>query len=316
MRAVQINDFGSASVAKLVDVSKPVPAAGQLLVKLKACSVNPVDVQIRQGHYKDITPLPFKLGFDGAGVVEAIADDVTGFVPGDRVYFVPSIFNGEGTYADYCVVDATLVAIIPEGLDFNQAAALSLIGSAAWESLIDRGRLQSGETVLIHAGAGGVGHIAIQIAKALGARVIATAGKENQDLLNSLGADVALDYRDDSFAQQLRDAAGNGVELVLDTVGGNAISDSGPVLAPYGRIVSLADYCPPQDLLSLWPKNAEMHLVYMTPSAERLNKLNRLVSHAKLKVIVDKTFPLADVVQAHEYIATHGRAGKVVLTLD
>ena len=316
MKKVQINKFGSADVAEIINTPIPVPKAGQLLVKLKASSVNPVDAQIRQGHYQDFTPLPFNLGFDGAGIVEAVADDVVNFTVGDSVYFVPSILNGEGTYAQYCIVDAKLAALIPDALDFNQAAALSLVGSAAWESLIDRGRLQAGETVLIHAGAGGVGHIAIQIAKAVGAKVIATAKKVNLDCLKSLGADIALDYQDENFNRQLSLAAGTGVDLVLDTVAGNTIADSAQVLAERGRIVSLADYCPAQNLLALWPKNAEIHLVFMTPSSKSLNNLNRLVDQGKLRVIIDKIFPLEKVVEAHEYLQQNGRVGKIVLAIS
>lgn len=316
MRIVTINQFGSADVAKINHVPVPKPSSEQLLIKLKASSVNPVDAQIRTGHYEAYTPLPFNLGFDGAGIVEAVGDAVKGFSVGDRVYFVPAILNGQGTYADFCVVDAGLVAHIPNCLSFIEAAALSLTGTAAWESLIDRGRLRAQETVLIHAGAGGVGHVAIQIAKALGAKVITTAKKCNHETLLNLGADIVLDYEDDNFNLNLAKAAGDGVELVLDTVAGNTIENSAQVLAPYGRIVSIADYCPPQNLVYLWPKNAEIHLVFMTPSAERLNNLNKLVEQGKLKVIIDKVFPLEQVVQAHEYLAVRGRAGKIVLSID
>jgi len=316
MKKVQINQFGSANVAKIIDVPIPVPKTGQLLVKVKATSVNPVDAQIRQGHYKPFTPLPFNLGFDGAGIIEAVADDVINFTVGDHVYFVPSILNGEGTYAEYCIVDANLAALIPDALDFNQAAALSLVGSAAWESLIDRGKLQAGETVLIHAGAGGVGHIAIQIAKAKGAKVIATSKSNHLECLKSLGADIALDYQADNFNQQLTMAADTNVDLVLDTVAGNTIADSAQVLAARGRIVSLADYCPAQNLLALWPKNAEIHLVFMTPSNKWLNNLNELVNQGKLRVIIDKTFPLEHVVDAHEYLQNKARSGKVILEIN
>lgn len=316
MHAVQVMAFGTAEQAQLVEVEKPVVKAGQLLIKLKASSVNPVDVQIRQGHYQGLTPLPFKLGFDGAGIVEAVGDEVLGFSVGQRVYFVPAIFNGEGTYAEYCVVDAELVVGIPERLSFSQAAALSLAGSAAWECLIDRGRLKAQETVFIHAGAGGVGHIAIQIAKAVGARVITSARKVHHQQLKSLGADVVLDHSDSEFSQQLQQAAGEGVHVVLDTVAGDAISTAGNILLPYGRIISLADYCPPQDLLALWPKNAEIHLVYLAPSAARLQQLNTLVEQGKLTVNIDRILPLAEAAQAHAYMDQRGRSGKVVLEMS
>ena len=315
MRAVHIEAFGTPQQTQLIDSLKPVPKPGQLLIKLKACSVNPVDVQIRQGHYQDLTPLPFKLGFDGAGIIEQVADGVTGFAVGQQVYFVPAIFNGEGTYAEYCVVDASLVATMPESLSFAQAAALSLAGSVAWECLIDRGRLQAQEAVFIHAGASGVGHIAIQIAKAMGAKVITSARKEHHAQLKNLGADSVLDHLDSDFSQQLQSAVGDGVHMVLDTVAGDAISAAGNILLPYGRIISLADYCPPQNLLALWPKNAEIHLVYMAPSAERLQQLNLLIEQGKLQVNIDKTFALEDVAQAHSYMDQRGRSGKVVLEI-
>ena len=316
MRIVTINQFGSADVAKINNTTVPKPSSNQLLIKLKASSVNPVDDQIRSGHYEAFTPLPFNLGFDGAGIIEGVGDGVNDFSVGDRVYFVPEILNGQGTYADFCVVNADLVAHIPDKLSFIEAAALSLTGTAAWESLVDRGRLSASDTVLIHAGAGGVGHIAIQIAKALGAKVITTAKKCNHEILMGLGADVVIDYEDNNFNLNLSDAVGNGVDLVLDTIAGNTIENSAQVLAPYGRIVSLADYCPPQNLVKLWPKNVEIHLVFMSPSAERLNNLNKLVEKGKLKVIIDKIFPLDQVVQAHEYLKVRGRTGKIVLSID
>lgn len=316
MRSVQINEYGSAEVAKIVEDEKPRPSVGQLLIKVKASSVNPVDIQIREGHYEDFTPLPFKLGFDGAGIVESVGSNDSEFTVGDRVYFVPQIFNGVGTYGDYAVVETKFVAKIPNGLDYNEAAALSLAGSAAWESLITRGRLKEDEIVLIHAGAGGVGHIAIQVAHAIGAKVIATGKRKNLDTLESLGANVSLDYEDPSFIMNLKEATKDGVHLVLDSIGGSTISDSAEILLPYGRIVSLADYSPPQNLQELWPKNAEINLFYMSPSNEYLNKLNYLVDQGKLRVIVDKVFPLEKVVEAHKYMTKRGRVGKVVLSVN
>lgn len=317
MRIATINKFGSPDVVKIMQGTVPVPSSKQILVKLKAASVNPVDAQIRMGHYEQYTPLPFNLGFDGAGIVETVGEQVSDFKAGDRVFFVPPILNGQGTYSDYCVVDAELAAPIPEALSYIEAAALSLTGSAAWEAIFDRGRLQSHETVLIHAGAGGVGHVAIQIAKAIGSKVITTARKSNNTLLKGLGADIVIDYEDDDFMAQLVNHAGSdGVHLVVDTIAGNTIMDSAQVLAPYGRIVSLADYCPPQNLISLWPKNAEIHLVFMTPSADRLKKLAELVEQDKLKIIVDKVFPLEQVAKAHEYLASRGRTGKIVLSIE
>jgi len=316
MRIVTIEEFGNADVAKIKESPLPKVGIGQVLINIKASSINPVDAQIRMGHYQEFTPLPFNLGFDGAGIVEGVGEGVTDFGLGDRVYFVPPILNGQGTYADFCVVDANLVAPIPNGYSYIEAAALSLPGSAAWEALIDRGRLKANETVLIHAGAGGVGHIAIQIAKDIGAKVITTAMKHNHQKLIALGADIVLDYQDDECNSALINAVGGGVDLVLDTIAGNTIENSAQVLVPYGRIVSLADYCPPQNLVALWPKNAEIHLVFMTPSAQRLNKLNALVERGKLKVVIDKVFPLEQVVQAHEYLANRGRFGKTVLSME
>jgi NADPH:quinone reductase-like Zn-dependent oxidoreductase len=174
MKAQILKSFGSPDSFELCEVPKPVPHTGQVLVRVHATSINPLDYQVRRGDYADLVPLPAITGHDVSGVVEAIGPGVTNFAPGDEVWYTPQIFDGPGSYAEYHVAAENIVAKKPLSLSHLEAASLSLVGGTAWEALTVRAALRVGESILIHGGAGGVGHVAIQLAKAIGAKVFTT----------------------------------------------------------------------------------------------------------------------------------------------
>lgn len=193
MRAILLNAFGGPESFALCEVPKPVPQAGQILVRVHATSINPLDYQIRRGDYADLVQLPAITGHDVSGVVEDVGPGVTGFSPGDDVWYTPQIFDGPGSYAEYHVAAASIVGRKPPSLSHLEAASLSLAGGTVWESLVVRAGLRVGESILGHGGAGGVGHVAIQLAKAIGARVFTTVRETNFEFAQRLGADVCID---------------------------------------------------------------------------------------------------------------------------
>ena len=194
MKAIVLTSFGGPDAFALRDVPKPVPQAGEVLVRVHATSINPLDYQIRRGDYPESVPLPAITGHDVSGVVEAVGPGVTSFVPGDEVWYTPQIFQGSGSYAEYHVASETIIGKKPAALSHLEAASLTLVGGTAWEALVVRAGLRVGESILIHGGAGGVGHVAIQLAKAIGARVLTTARASNAEFVRGLGADVVIDY--------------------------------------------------------------------------------------------------------------------------
>ncbi|MDF3124382.1 zinc-binding dehydrogenase, partial [Rheinheimera sp. 1928-s] len=246
MRAMILKSFGGPESFQEVVLPKPVAGEGQVLVRVHATSVNPLDYQVRRGDYKDYVPLPAITGHDVSGVIEAVGPGVTAFKAGDEVWYTPEIFVGQGSYAEYHVAHESIVGLKPKALTHLEAAALSLVGGTVWEALITRANLQVGETILVHGGAGGVGHIAIQIAKATGARVITTVSSQNAEFVKGLGADVTIDYKQTDYIEAVLEAtAGKGVDVVLDTIGGDTLQKSPLVLAQLGRVVSIVDIATP-----------------------------------------------------------------------
>src|ERR671920_880711 len=242
MRAMVTPRFGGPELFEERDVESPVPRPGQVLVKVLAASTNPVDTKLRaDGSFAGLEP-PVILGADVSGVVEEVGPGVADLAPGDEVYYTPEIFGpgSNGAYAEYNVADADIVAKKPASLSHEEAAAVPLAGGTAYEAIVRRLCLRVGETVLIHGGAGGVWSFALQIAKAAGARVLATAGTENQETLKALGADVAIDYKiQDVREVALDDSGGEGVDAVLDTVGGGTIVNSIPATKLSGRLATI-----------------------------------------------------------------------------
>jgi len=310
-----IKGFGGTDVFEARELPRPQPGPGEVLVRVKASGTNPVDAKLRvSGSWAHLTP-PVVLGYDAAGVVEELGTGVTDFKIGDEVFYTPEIFgNPLGTYAELNVVPARIVARKPLGLDFVEAAAVPLAGGTAYEAIVRRLRVAPGETVLIHGGAGGVGSFAIQLARAAGARVLATAGSENQATLRELGADVAIDYkRDDVNARALAETAGQGVHAVFDCVGGELVAQSVPATRSGGRLASILS--PRGDLGSFSPKNLTLHGIFLIRERARLELLASLLERKVVRPLVEQVLPLAEVARAHQRLDSgHGR-GKVVLTI-
>jgi NADPH2:quinone reductase len=313
MRAMVIDEFGSPEVLQPRDVERPEPGPDELRVRVIASGTNPVDAKIRAaGRWAGIA-LPAILGYDVSGVVEAVGSAVEGFAAGDEVFYTPEIFgNRLGSYAEYNVAPAAIVARKPAALSHVDAAAVPLAGGTAWEAVVRRLRLRAGETILVHGGAGGVGSFAVQIAKACGARVLATAGPENQDELRRLGADVAIDYRADPMLQHVNEAtAGRGVDAVLDTAGGDNIARSLALTRPFGRLACILP--PAGDLGALSRRNLTLFGVFLTREHARLEEMTPLLESGRIKPAVAEVLPLEEVRRAHERLGSgHGR-GKIVL---
>lgn len=316
MRAMILDSFGGPESFREVVLAKPVAGEGQVLVKVHATSINPLDYQVRRGDYKDYVPLPAITGHDVSGVIEAVGPGVTAFKPGDEVWYTPEIFVGQGSYAEYHVAHESIVGLKPAALTHLEAAALSLVGGTVWEALITRVNLQVGETILVHGGAGGVGHIAIQIAKAAGARVLTTVSSQNAEFVKSLGADVVIDYKQTDYVEAVLEATdGKGVNVVLDTVGGDTLERSPLVLAQLGRVVSIVDIATPQNLIEAWGRNASYHFVFTRQNRGKLDDLSRLVERGLLKPHVGATYPLSEVGLAHAQLEqkSNGLRGKIAI---
>ncbi|MHB1952065.1 MAG: zinc-binding dehydrogenase [Acidiferrobacteraceae bacterium] len=312
----------------------PVPelvGAHDLRIRLHAAGVNPIDAKVRQSalYYPD--RLPAVLGCDGAGIVDATGPAVTRFRPGDAVYFFGDGIGGtQGAYAEFIVMHEDYVARKPERLSMTDAAALPLALITAWEALFYRGALMPSETVLIHAAAGGVGHIAVQLAAGHGARVIATGSSQAAEFLQDLGARHVIDYRARDFVEAVREiTAGAGVALVLDAVGGATFNRSFEALAPYGRIATLLLSAFDEALLKQGRiRNATVHYVlvlspilFQDHAARVRQRLileigARLVDSGRLRVHVSAVFPLSQARAAHERIETGHQTGKLVLRIE
>ncbi|MEB2652639.1 zinc-dependent alcohol dehydrogenase family protein [Pseudomonas siliginis] len=319
MKAMILKSFGGPDSFELSDVPKPVPQAGQVLVRVHATSINPLDYQVRRGDYPDLVPLPAITGHDVSGVVEAIGPGVSAFAPGDEVWYTPQIFDGQGSYAEYHVAAESIIARRPASLSHLEAASLSLVGGTVWEALTVRAVLRVGESILIHGGAGGVGHVAIQVAKAMGARVFTTVREANADFVRSLGADVVIDYTQEDYVEAImRETAGHGVDVVFDTIGGDTLSRSADVLAQLGRVVSIVDIAQPQNLVQAWGKNASYHFVFTRQNRGKLDELSALVERGQLRPHVGAVYSLADIPLAHARLesANNGLLGKIAIAVE
>lgn len=306
MHAVRIHDYGDRSVLRYETVPRPLPADDELLVRVVAAAVNPVDWKIREGFLRDMIPhrLPLTLGWDFAGIVDAAGPRVEGFAVGDAVYCRPDLAR-DGSYAEFIAVRASEVAAKPTTVSFADAASLPLAAITAWEALINSGRLTAGQTVLIHAAAGGVGSLAVQLAKWRGARVIATASSSNHALVTSLGADEVIDYRTTPFADHV-----SNVDLVFDTIGGQVQEDSWSVVRPEGVLVSVVE---PPAAERAAQAGVEGKFVFIQPSAAILTELAGLVDSGIVRPVIGAEFALKDVADAHA-LSESGRArGKIVI---
>jgi NADPH:quinone reductase-like Zn-dependent oxidoreductase len=313
---------------RLVSLPRPVPGAGQVLVRIKASGVNPLDTKIRSGQAAHARqPLPAVLGMDLAGIVEAIGEGVSGWLPGDEVYAMATGIGGaQGSLAEFAVVDSRLLAHKPKNLSMREAAGLPLVLITAWEGLVDRARVRAGQKVLIHGGAGGVGHVAVQVARAFGAEVFATGSTGNKGLIESFGA-TFIDYRASSVEEYVAEfTSGEGFDVVYDTVGGGVLDDSFKAARVYeGHVVSClgwgqhslaplsfrgATYSGVFTLLPLLTgKGLEHH-------GQILQDATRLIEAGQLKPLLDpRQFTLETAEAAHELIVSGGAQGRLVVEI-
>lgn len=331
MKAILIREPGPPEVLSRTDLPVPtVQHATDVLVQLAAAGVNPIDTKIRaRGPLlpDTLTAVP---GCDGAGVVVAVGDGVRRFEPGDAVWFCHGGLGGpNGNYAEYIVVDEAVAQPKPKSLDFVHAAAAPLVLITAWEALHDRAGLHEGQTVLIHGGAGGVGHVAIQLARLAGARVAATVSSpEKADYVHALGAECAINYREEDLTGAIADwTGGRGVDVALDTVGPEVFRRTIPAMAVYGDLVTILDPSP-ADLKEARNRNLRIGLELMlTPQLRNmgdamayqgsiLRRCGDLFDEGKLEVYVGETFPLARAADAHRRLEAGGIKGKLVLTIN
>lgn len=319
MKALVLESFGGPDSFELRDVPKPVPQAGQVLVQVHATSINPLDYQVRRGDYPDLVPMPAITGHDVSGVVEEVGPGVTTFAPGDEVWYTPQIFEGPGSYAEYHVAAESIVGKKPTSLSHLEAASLTLVGGTVWESLVVRAALKSGESILIHGGAGGVGHVAIQLAKAIGARVFTTVRGVNFEFARSLGADVLVDYKTEDYVDAImRETGGRGVDVVFDTIGGNTLSRSPDTLTQLGRVVTIVDTAEPQNVIQAWGKNASYYFVFTRQNRGKLDELSALIEGGQLRPHVSAVYSLADIPLAHALLESpnNGVQGKIAIAVD
>ena len=306
MKAVIAHEYGAPEVLKFEEVPRPEPKENEVLVRVIASAVNPADPLTLSGKYAREfgTHLPLIPGYDIAGVVEKTGANVTKLKLGDAVYGYPTFGGG---WAEYVTVQEWEVAAKPASLNFVEAAAVPMGALTAWQALVDVAKLQAGQTILIHGGSGGVGSFAIQIAKALGARVIATASTANQDLLKQLGADEAVDYTKTRFEDLAKD-----VDAVLDPVGKETLARSYGVVKQGGIVMSLVARPDPAEVKKRGIRGAG---ISVHPDAEDLTEIARMVDWGKIKPIVTQVLPLSEAIAAQRQAATHHTRGKVVLRI-
>ena len=332
MKAIEIRETGGPEVLTLVE--RPCPEAtgpDDILVRLCAAGVNPIDTKIRNKGPLIPDGLPAVLGCDGAGVVEAVGGSVTRFKPGDEVWFCHGGLGGPaGNYAEYRVIDQQFVQAKPRAIGMVEAAAAPLVLLTAWESLHDRARLVEGQRVLIHAGAGGVGHVAIQLARLAGARVgVTVSGPEKADLAHELGAEFCVNYHEEDLVEAVMDwTEGQGVDVALDTVGPEVFRRTIPAMAHYGDLVTILDPGPELDLKEARVRNLRISLELMlTPmlrelprarlhQGEILRRCGDLIDRGDLRIHVTRTFPLEQAAEAHRLIEQGHVTGKLALTLE
>ncbi len=312
MNAIVFDQYGGPDVLQLRKVEDPAPGPGQVLVRIRAASVNPVDTKIRQqGANYGIEP-PIVLGYDAAGIVEAVGDGVDDLAVGDEVFYTPAL-SAHGTYAEFHAADAADVVVKPRSLSFEEAAAVPLAACTAWQALVDRCRVEVGEVVLIHGG-GGVGHFAVQIAHAAGAEVVVVGNGAMKATLLDLGADRFVDYASGDVEAAVDEiSCGLGADVILDTVGGDTLASSVGALAEFGRMATIVGTAG-GGLGAAYRKNATIHTVMMQRDGGMLDRIASLVDRGLLRPLVADVLPLADAAEAHRRIEAGGVHGKLVLT--
>lgn len=332
MKAFVVDRYGRKNGLRAGDMPVPEPREDDVLIQIHAAGVNPLDSKIRDGDFKLILPyrLPLILGNDVAGVVVRVGSRVRRFKPGDEVYARPHK-DRIGTFAEFIAVKEDGVALKPTALNMEEAASIPLVGLTAWQALIEKGQLGKGQKVLIHAGSGGVGTFAIQLAKHVGATVATTTSARNIELVKRLGADIVIDYKKDDFAATLKD-----YDVVLDTQGGNALEKSLRVLKPGGKLIGIAGPPDPdfaKEMGASWflktairflsyriRKAAKRHdvsysFVFMRANGDQLSQIATLIDAGAIKPVIDRVLPFESTREALAYVETGRAKGKVVIKI-
>lgn len=310
MKAAQINGYGDASVVHVRDIENPVASEGQVVVEVHASSLNPFDSKLRDGAMKDAIKLqfPITLGGDIAGVIAELGEDVTGFEAGEKVYGQANAVAGNsGAFAEFAATDAGQIAKMPSNLDFAESASLPLVGISALQALTDHLDLRHGQKILIHGGAGGIGTVAIQIAKNIGAYVATTTSPDTIDLVKKLGADKAIDYTSQDFSTLLKN-----YDAVFDTVGGKTFDKSLSILKPGGKIVTMVAQFDEEEVKSRGVTAIRQGTKVTT---KRLDKLTKLIEKGVVTPHVAKSYPLDDIQDAFEAREHQSYPGKIVIAV-
>jgi NADPH:quinone reductase-like Zn-dependent oxidoreductase len=309
MQAIQIQEFGDPQVLQVKEISIPAPGPGELLVRVHAAAVNPVDTSIRAGRAGGLSgaSLPYVPGFDVSGTVTAIGSDVVNFKVDDEVFAMVDLRRG-GAYAEYAIVLENEAALKPTRVNHAEAAAIPLVALTAWQALFEVAKLQKGQTILIHAGAGGVGSIAVQLAKWRGAHIVATASDYNHNFLRELGVDVPVDYRTQNFEDFASD-----VDVVLDPIGGDTQVRSLQILKEGGILVSIVGLTSEGRNPS---RNVRATSILVRPNSVQLSEIGGLIQNGIINPIVSYRFPLEQAPLAHEQSQTRRTRGKIVIEID
>lgn len=316
MKAIVMKGFGGTEALIWQEIPTPTPAPGEVLIRIRAAGVNPVDWKIGEGGLARLFPCAFPLipGWDAAGTIAALGEDVSGFAEGDRVWsFCRKPVIQWGTYAEYVTMPAHAVALMPGSLSFSQASAIPLAGLTAWQSLFDVAQLRPGQTVLIHAAAGGVGSLAVPLAKWAGATVIATARTANHHYVRSLGADHIIDYTTDDFVTAVKALAPTGVDLAFGTVGGDVLTRSYDVVRAGGLLISITDKT---DKVLAESRGIRVKYVFVKPDGPQLQRLAGLLDSKTLQPPEIMEIPLTQAAEAMELSKSGHVRGKITLTVD
>jgi len=315
MKAIAINEFGGRDKLQLIDLPVPEVVEGEILVQVKAAGVNPVDWKIREGYLKDLFShqFPVILGWDAAGLVEGVGNGVTRFKSGDEIfaYCRKPIIQG-GAYGEYILLKEEHAAIKPKNISFEEAASIPLAALTAYQSLFDAANLQPGETILIHAAAGGVGGFGVQLARGHGAVVWATASSRNKAYVQDLGASQVVDYTQENFGKAILSQYPAGVDVVFDCVGGEVLEKSAEIVKEGGHLISIVD-----DPTGLARDDIHKEFVFVAPNSTQLTELARMVEQGRLKTYLSQVFPfgLEEARKAHELSESGHTRGKMVLVL-
>lgn len=310
MKAIVIEAYGSSDQLIEKEVPKPTIEDNQVLVELHATSINPIDWKLREGYLQEKFPFTFPiiLGWDAAGIIKETGSKVSNFQVGDHIFARPET-TANGTYAEFTVVDENLLAKMPENLSFEEAASVPLTGLTAWQCLVDFSDIKSGDKVLIHAGSGGVGSFAIQIAKSFGAYVASTASEKNEAFLKELGVDEFINYKEEKFEEIVQD-----YDIVVDTMGGEIQEKSFGVLKKCGKLVSIVQ---PPDEEAAKSKGITAGFLWLEANGKELAELGNLIKKEQVKTHIGHTFPFSQegLREAHKLSESHHAKGKIVIKI-